>query len=366
MFRLRPGTVKEIIRGREELEEALVVVEDREEKALNYPCLTGKLSPGDEVILNTSALHLGLGTGGKHFVFFNFRYPQRDMRGKGHIMKLRYTPYQLKVFSCEEQESPFNNCFHEFNGLEGTPVLIGELHSMLIPAAAVIKYLCPHIRIGYIMTDGASLPLALSETVSQLKNLGIITGTVTPGHAFGGELEAVNNYSALIAAREIFKSQVIIITMGPGTVGTGTEYGFTGLEQGELINAVNILEGDPFLILRASFQDARQRHWGISHHSLTVLEKIALTPATLCLPLIEEEKLKYLKSQLEERKIYSRHQVKEREGGVVKEAMDYFRLEGRTMGRSINEDKMFFETVGAAARLVSEKFLFQEAGTPLC
>ncbi|RQD76998.1 MAG: DUF3866 family protein, partial [Candidatus Syntrophonatronum acetioxidans] len=361
MFRLRPGTIKEITRCREELEEALVSVEGKEEKALNYPRLTGRLLPGDRVILNTTALHLGLGTGGRHFVFFNHRHSQVDMGDKGHIIKLRYTPYQLKVFSCEEEESPFNSCFHNYKGLENTPVLIGELHSMLIPAAAVIKYLCPHIRIGYVMTDGASLPLALSEGVNQLKKLGIIAGAVTSGHAFGGDLEAVNNYSALIAAREILKAQVIIITMGPGAVGTGTEYGFTGIEQGELINAVNILEGDPFLVLRVSFQDNRLRHRGISHHSLTVLEKIALTPATLCLPLVEEKKLNYLKSQLEERSISSRHQVAFREGTLVKEAMDYFHLKGNTMGRSFEEDRIFFETVGATARLVSEKILLEKS-----
>ena len=36
--------------------------------ALNYPTLAGPCGVGDRVLLNTTAVELALGTGGKHFV----------------------------------------------------------------------------------------------------------------------------------------------------------------------------------------------------------------------------------------------------------------------------------------------------------
>jgi hypothetical protein len=93
------------------------------------------------------------------------------------------------------------------------------------------------LKAAYVMTDGAALPMQFSQAVNWLKEQGIIHGTVTVGHAFGGELEAVNIYSGLLAAYEAFHPDVIIVTMGPGIVGTGTKWGFTGVEQGMVLNA---------------------------------------------------------------------------------------------------------------------------------
>ncbi|UNC92531.1 DUF3866 family protein [Candidatus Contubernalis alkaliaceticus] len=354
MFRLRPGNVKKIIRNRKGIQEAWVEVEGNEEKTINYTDLTGVLKTGDEVIVNTTALHLNLGTGGKNFVFLNSRYSSFDISDTGHIMKLRYTPYQIKVLSCEEQESPHRNSFKSFSSLNGLPVLMGELHSMLAPAAAVLKYKSPGARIVYIMTDGAALPIEFSDTVSALKAKQIITGSITTGHAFGGDLEAVNVYTALIAASEVFQADVAIVTMGPGNVGTDSEYGFSGMEQGEIINAVTILGGQPVYILRVSFADPRERHKGISHHSLKVLKDIAMTPAAVCLPETDDATFLYITRQLESAGIYNKHRVINRKGGIAAEALKSFGLRVKTMGRALEQDRIFFESAGASAVFTTE------------
>lgn len=49
---------------------------------------------------------------------------------------------------------------------------------------------------------------------------------------------------------------------------------------------------------RISFSDDRQRHRGISHHSLTVLGRIAKTTSLLPLPELEGPKLEYITGQL--------------------------------------------------------------------
>ena len=186
-------------------------------------------------------MELNLGTGGYHFVIYNLNSNGRDTSKKGHIMKLRYTPFQIKTFAVEEQNSPHHKIFHEFKSLDNMPVVVGTLHSMLIPIASTLKYLNTNLKIAFIMTDGAALPLYLSNNVYELRQKDIIYKTITLGHAFGGDYEVVNIYNALITAKEIAKCDVAIVTMGPGIVGTGTPYGFTGIEQGYITDAVNDL-----------------------------------------------------------------------------------------------------------------------------
>ena len=81
------------------------------------------------------------------------------------------------------------------------------------------------------MTDGAALPIYLSKNVDTLKKKGLIDNTITIGSAFGGDYECINIYTALITAKEVLKADVVFVSMGPGIAGTGTKYGFTGIEQ---------------------------------------------------------------------------------------------------------------------------------------
>lgn len=53
----------------------------------------------------------------------------------------------------------------------------------------------------------------------------------------------MNVYSGLAAARQIAGADLVIITMGPGNVGTGTRLGFSGMEVGEHVNRVYALGG---------------------------------------------------------------------------------------------------------------------------
>ena len=76
-------------------------------------------------------------------------------------MKLRYTPMQVRVDSVEDHESKYHDVFEKFETLDGMPVVVGTLHSMLTPFAATYKRLNPNKKLVYIMTDGAALPIYL-------------------------------------------------------------------------------------------------------------------------------------------------------------------------------------------------------------
>ena len=70
------------------------------------------------------------------------------------------------------------------------------------------------------MTDGAALPLALSDLVADLRERELIDATITCGHAFGGDYEAVSAFSALAVARHVAHADAAVVVMGPGIVGT--------------------------------------------------------------------------------------------------------------------------------------------------
>ena len=142
------------------------------------------------------------------------------------------------------------------------------------------------------MTDGAGLPLALSDLVAALTDRGLIDATVTCGQAFGGDYEAVSVHSALAVARHVAGADAVVVAMGPGVAGTGTRLGFSAIEVGPVLDAAAALGGRPIACLRASFADPRPRHQGLSHHSATALGLACRSRVTIPLPLVggpEEE-----------------------------------------------------------------------------
>lgn len=349
MISTKKGKVTEIIQKLDGRTDIMVSINGMIEKAINYDYLTGTVNLGDEVILNTTAVELNLGTGGYHFVISNLNNDNIPLEGQGHIMKLRYTPFQIKVQAIEEQDSPYHQVFHQFKSLNNMPVIVGTLHSMLAPIVATLKYLKKDLKIAYLMTDGAALPIYLSNTVYELKQKKLIEKSITLGNAFGGDYESVNIYNALIAAKEIANCDIAIVTMGPGIVGTGTQYGFTGVEQGNIIDAVNDLGGLAISVPRISFADMRDRHLGISHHSITVLNKIAKTRCNIVLPTFSSKIEKRILKQIKEYDIDKKHNIISVNKNCLDEALEHYGLVVKSMGRNLENDREFFNTCSASA-----------------
>lgn len=353
MISKRIGIVDSIKEKSEKLEDIRVNINGEIQKAYNYPKMTGSVNVGDEVVLNTTAVELSLGTGGYHFVITNLNNIESSLTEGGHIMKLRYTPLQVKVDSVEEQESIYHDKISSFKSLNGMPVVVGTLHSMLTPFVASYKKNNKNKKIVYIMTDGAALPIYLSKNVETLKSKGLIDHTITIGNAFGGDYECINIYTALITAKEVLNADCVFVSMGPGIAGTGTKYGFTGIEQGPILDAVKKLGGNPIAIPRISFADKRERHNGISHHSITIFKEIVNVDITIPISNYESDKLNKIREQIEENDL-NRHNIVYIDNKNTKEDLDYFGLKVRTMGRNYEQDTEFFEAASSAAYYLME------------
>ena len=108
-----------------------VTVEGGTVRALAYPALTGRPEPGDEVLLNTTALAQGLGTGGYALVVAVPARLPADPAGPGHLVKARYTPLQASVAGADEQGSAHHETLRYADDLDGLPVVVADLHSAL-------------------------------------------------------------------------------------------------------------------------------------------------------------------------------------------------------------------------------------------
>lgn len=351
MIGVKIGKVIEILKNERNKTEILVEVEGINYKAINYNKLTGSVMLGNSLLLNTTAVDLNLGTGGYHFVISNLDNPSRNISKGGHIMKLRYSPYQVKVFAAEEQESHYHEVFKKFESLNHMPVIVGTLHSMLPPIVEVLKNYDKDIKIAYIMTDGAALPIDLSNIVKNLKDKKLIKGTITIGNAFGGDLDCINIYNGLIAAKDILKCDIAVVTMGPGIAGTSTKFGFSGIEQGNIIDSINDLGGIPIAVPRISFADKRDRHKGVSHHTITVLDRISKTKAFVGIPKFEENKNEHIISQINNTNINLKHKIMYMDSSNVNKILEKSTMPMRTMGRTFQRDKEFFITAGIGAEL---------------
>lgn len=316
-----------------------------------YPSLTGPCAAGERVLCNTTAVDLGLGTGGEHFVVaragegVSFEDPVA-----GHIMKLRYTPLQRDVTVVEEPASGHHQTMAEARELGGMPVVCCGLHSQVALVAAAIKDRMPEARVAYIMTDEAALPLAVSRLVPRLLDVGLLDHTITVGQAFGGQTEAVNLYSGLLAARFVLQADVTIVAIGPGIPGTATPFGHSGIAQGQALNAAYALGGTPIAALRLSFADERPRHVPVSHQTLTALGVVALCRALVAVPVLDEPLQQAVATALDGAGIRDRHESKMVEVGTLPDTRG---IEVRTMGRALKDDPAFFMASAAAGILAA-------------
>jgi len=387
------GTVTELVQRpgaqREGYSEAMVQIDDCDgrgsgsdsdsdasngapEKAVCYPQLTGAVQVGERVLLNTTAVDLDLGTGGVHFVVAR---ASDDSKGAqlneamqpeaGHLMKLRYTPHQLNVLSVEAQESPYHTIMENRDSLEGVPVVCCGLHSQVPLVAAAIKKAVPTLVVGYVMDDAAALATSLSKILADSVEAGLIDVTVSTGQAFGGQIEAINLHSGLLAAVHVGGCDVVIASIGPGLAGTGTPFGHGGVAQGEAINAAATLGGAPIACLRMSEADTRDRHLGISHHSLTALSRVALAPSIIAIPHMDDscpvfDRVNDELDQLPNQVGHTAFQLEE----LFYDEAALRGVKVITMGRDYDRDPLFFEAAsaaGATAAMVAVMTIEDEA-----
>jgi uncharacterized protein DUF3866 len=325
---LRRGTVAEV----ESVGPATrlhVEVDGELRPAVAYPALTGPVEAGDDVVVNCAALDLGLGSGGFDIVHVNLTRGL-DLAGAedAHVMKLGYTSLQHAVTPFERDTAPRRT----------GPVAVLALHGQL-PCVAWAAARGRSLRVGYVQTAGGALPGELSDTVRDLLDRGLLAAHVTAGPAFGGEHEAITVAGALDAGFGAQGWEAAIVGPGPGILGSATSLGHGGLAALDNAHAVLALGCRTILVPRMSSGDERERHRGLSHHTSTVLEML-LAPVLVSFPEGAEQDA-------------GEHES----AGFAVDLQGYAGsgLPTTTMGRSVDEDELFFRAALAGGEALAKE-----------
>jgi Protein of unknown function (DUF3866) len=269
MLTLRRGRVTAVV----ERHDGLARLEVDGMPCVAYPRQTGPVALGDEVLVNVQARELELGSGGFDVLYANLtRGLELASEAGSHVMKLPYAPGQFAVRHAEEERSLPER-------LDGMPVVCCSLHSQVAPVCAAIG---DGVRVAYVQLGGGALPVSLSDALRALKERELVGATAAVGPCVEGDVQCVSAPSALLWARaEQF--DLAVCAIGPGIVGTGSKFGHGGVAAAEAVNAAGALGGSPLLAVRASEQDDRERHRGVSHHTRAALE-LCLGTVTVAWP----------------------------------------------------------------------------------
>lgn len=343
-LKLRRGTVVS--------EEPLTVEVDGERRAAWADTeLFGEMRKGDEVVVNVEALDLGLGSGGFDVVHVNLT---RGLEGGGapgdeHVIKLNYTSLQHPVDPAELPVRLLNP-----GGAKGAPERLGEaipvlvlpLHGHLAPAAWAAAQAAPGTKVGYVQTGGGALPGSFSRDVAELRRRGLLCGHTTAAPSYGGEHEAISVAGALDAAAQKLGWDAVIAGPGPGIIGSDTALGHGGIAALDTAHASLALGFPTLLSPRLSSADPRDRHRPVSHHTLTVME-LLLGGVEVPIPTGDETPIAALTAATG-----TLHRLRETPADLP--GYTSSNLPARTMGRTIDEDPLFFAAALASGRALAE------------
>jgi hypothetical protein len=300
--------------------------------------LLGEMREGDEVVVNVAALDLGLGSGGFDIVHVNLtRGLDASSESHEHVIKLNYSSLQHPV---EPVERPVG----EPEAGRSIPVLVLPLHGHLAPAAWAAAQASPGLKVGYVQTAGGALPGSLSRDVAQLRERGLLCTHIAAAPTYGSEHEALSVAGALDVAARGLGWDAAIVGPGPGIIGSETRLGHGGMAALDNAHAALALDLPTFLSPRLSEADPRERHRGVSHHTLTVME-LLLGGVGVPVPAGNPDVTTQLAGAAGD--CHKLHEAQPDPGGYAASG-----LPARTMGRGIEDDPLFFAAPLAAGMIL--------------
>jgi hypothetical protein len=247
-------------------------------------------------------------------------------------MKLNYTSLQHAVHPVEGPDLAVPLA---------RPAGVFGLHGQLAPVCWALAQARPGARVGYVQTPGGALPGALSRAVRELRERGLLAAHVTAGPTYGGEREAITVAGAIHHGVRDDGWDVAICGPGPGILGSASALGHGGMAALDTAHAAMALGCPTVLVARMSSGDPRERHRGISHHTLTVLG-LLLGRVVVALPQGADP-------QLPDDYRHDFHRADVDLPGYAASG-----LPARTMGRTLEEDPDFFAAALAAGTVLAE------------
>ncbi len=255
------------------------------------------------------------------------------------------------------------------------PVAAIALHGQLAPVAWAFAQSAPGGSLGYVQTEGGALAGGHSRTVRALRERGLLAGHLTAGAAYGGEGEAITTAAALHHGLRTLGWDAAVCGPGPGIVGSASPLGHGGMSALDSAHVALALGCQTLVVARMSSGDRRERHRGISHHTLTVLD-LLLEPVSVALPAgmrspagadlasalggapggapagLDGSRRPALRLDVERPARITRHDWRRATVDLPAYAMSG--LSAQTMGRGLTEDPLFFGAALAGGSVLAE------------
>ena len=131
-----------------------------------------------------------------------------------------------------------------------------------------------------------------------------------------------------------------------------------------MVDVTTRLNGFPVVVPRISEADPRERHLGISHHTLTILD-LANHPAAIAVSRQFPGQLTdRITAQLREHGLLDRHFALLTDDPPVHELFSKHQITVKSMGRGVNEDPAFFQATVAAGHLAANGLFGKADGLP--
>ena len=208
---------REVLRLLEErpgLQRVEVDLGDGPERAYVLTQLTGTVGAGDRVVVNTTAVELGLGTGGWHVVHWNLARDELERAGARphHQGPVHEPPGRRRQHRGAPRRS-----WPRSSRSTGMPVVAAALHSQLPAVAVAVKERAPDARVAYVMTDGAGLAArALRPGRRPSRRASWSTPPSRAGTRSAATSRRCRSSRALAVARHVARADVAVVAMGPG------------------------------------------------------------------------------------------------------------------------------------------------------
>ena len=275
MLKLRRGTVVEA-------DPLTVEVGGERRRAWADPALVGPVQVGDEVVVNTEALDLGLGSGGFDIVHVNLsRGLDAEGADRAHVIKLNYSSLQHPVEPIERRSDE--------DGAERPGPVPGDPPARPSGAGCLGGRAVQPRAASRLRADpgwsASRLALARRGRASRAR------AAVRPCHRRGrlrGEAEAITVIGALDAAAHSLGWDAIIAGPGPGILGSASRYGHGGMAALDTAHAALAAGLATLASPRLSSSDPRPRHRGLSHHTEAILG-VLLAPVRVPVPEVGVE-----------------------------------------------------------------------------
>lgn len=346
MFEIKKGVVKRECEVTNDYQVVEVEYEDKSTfLAINFLDINKKVCAGQEVLVNTTARKLKLGTGGYDYIVPTDSFCNSS---KGHIMKLRYTPLQFSVLTEEEKNPDLFNRVPNFNDLI---IVVCELHSMLLPICLYLKEFDRNTKIAAIINDWGMLNAKLSNNLRFLKENYFIDYVITCQEAFNGDFECINEINSLVFSQNL-DTQIAIISPLPGIVGTGTKFGFSAYKAINVIEDISRFGGKVIFPIRVSKTENRERHKFISHHSLTILSYVN---ASVEIPIFEFQDKLFFTKVFKNLNNYKTKHILVTIDRINDKVIEKYKPLLKTMGRGFDEDREYFLQLFATAEYILRK-----------